>query len=136
MPMRLPRLASFSNLGVALMIAMGLALGAGLGACGDNDQPGQQLPDDGDGDDSGSGWNPPVIESCPSCGAGQMCVQLFDGTCGGQASCQPRMLGSVDCLATPCDPACEDAYCPMPYQCEIQSPCAGETKSAFRCYGP
>lgn len=103
----------------SLVVVFSLGL-FGLAACGDSD--------DSDADpDSGA--------ACFACGANEMCVQLFDGTCGATTRCVARKVGAVDCTAAACDPACVQAYCDLPYQCGV-SACPGESKSALRCYGP
>jgi len=73
-------------------------------------------------------------DPCDACGAGMLCVQRFDGTCGLQTSCVAR---TVECLQNICSAACEDAYCPKPYQCMTRTPCStAPSPRAFTCYGP
>jgi hypothetical protein len=107
-PRLLPSLRALAVLGGLL---------GGLAACGDSDA------------------EPSGDAACAGCGADQMCLQLFDGTCGATTRCVARNVGTVACKAATCDPACVQAYCGLPYQCGV-SYCTGEAPSAFRCYSP
>jgi hypothetical protein len=49
--------------------------------------------------------------------------------------CVAKPAGA-DCKPDTCEPACEQALCSKPFQCQNRAPCPGEDKSAFRCYGP
>lgn len=75
----------------------------------------------------------PPVDPCEACTADQLCVQLFDGTCGLVTSCVTR---TIDCPSNACSPACEQAYCDAPYQCETRPACGTESPLAFTCYGP
>jgi hypothetical protein len=73
-------------------------------------------------------------DPCLACRADQICVAMYDGTCGDRgASCVAR---TVDCPGNACSTACEAAYCPTPFRCSIRIPCGGEPPEAFTCYGP
>ena len=86
---------------------------------------------------------PPVPDSppdprtaCNACAADQMCVQRFGGTCQLMAiECVPK-VANVECRTDACAPACEQAFCPEPFQCQNRVPCPDENAAAFRCYGP
>lgn len=73
------------------------------------------------------------LKPCPTCGADQICVASYDGTCLGGPICVAR---TVDCPNNTCSPACEAAYCHLPYQCQERPPCGSEPPGAFTCYGP
>ena len=73
------------------------------------------------------------FDICTTCTPNQICVALYNGTCGGGAACEPK---TQDCPNNACSPACETAYCPSPYQCQNRVPCGGESPLAFTCYGP
>lgn len=76
----------------------------------------------------------PPPDPCALCTPDELCVARYDGTCTTSGPrCEPR---TVDCPGNACSPACEDAYCPSPYQCQVRSPCGGESPLAFTCYGP
>lgn len=72
-------------------------------------------------------------DPCQACGAAQLCVARYDGTCQRQIACVAR---TADCPDHRCSAACEAAYCPAPYQCSIRPSCGGEPAGAFTCYGP
>jgi len=90
-------------------------------------------------DDDSDSWvitacDPPIADPCEACGVDELCVQSFDGTCGGgQPTCVPR---TIDCPMNACTTECEEAYCGAPFQCMVRSPCGTESLLAFTCYGP
>src|SRR5258708_6289723 len=83
------------------------------------------------------GPNDGVAELCRACGAGQLCVARYDGTCLRNVVCVAR---TVDCPSdnSVCSAACETAYCPSPYQCHYRPGCGGQPPppGIFTCYGP
>ncbi|HET9624337.1 MAG TPA: hypothetical protein VFP84_23355 [Kofleriaceae bacterium] len=72
-------------------------------------------------------------DPCAACGAGQLCVASYDGTCALHAACVAQTQACPD---NACSAACEAAYCAAPYQCQTRTPCGGEPAGAFTCYGP
>ncbi|MEJ7598299.1 MAG: hypothetical protein WKG01_10345 [Kofleriaceae bacterium] len=78
--------------------------------------------------DGGTGDDP-----CDVCTPDQICIQRFDGTCGLATSC---VTPNATCADKTCSAACENAYCPRPYQCTNRAPCGDESPDAFTCYGP
>lgn len=93
-------------------------------ACGDDG--GSTLPDGASAIDA-------EADPCDACGAGELCVQRFDGTCTMESSCITTTLA---CAPNTCSAACEEALCPTPYQCQNRPPCGTESARAFTCYGP
>ncbi|MGN6106442.1 MAG: hypothetical protein ACTHU0_15155 [Kofleriaceae bacterium] len=75
----------------------------------------------------------PPLDPCEACTPDQLCVQEFNGTCGQSTSCVTR---TTDCPSNACSPACEQAYCGTPYQCDYRPACGTESPLAFTCYGP
>jgi hypothetical protein len=75
------------------------------------------------------------VDPCMACRADQLCVSAYDGLCNNATACVTR---TVACPGNTCSPACEAAYCAMPYQCQNRAPCGTEARSptAFTCYGP
>ncbi len=75
---------------------------------------------------------------CATCGANEICVQKFNGTCGRFATvCQPR---DPACTGTTCSTACDVAQCREGMDGGIltcfAAGCAGEDPAALHCYGP
>jgi hypothetical protein len=78
---------------------------------------------------------PDAGPGCPPCGAGAICVERFDGTCGTEGPV--CVTTALDCPADSCSTDCEQALCGgEPYQCENRAPCGSEAPGAFTCYGP
>jgi len=76
----------------------------------------------------------PPPPSCAMCGPNEICLQAYNGTCGGGTiECVAK---TVDCPQNACTPDCQAAYCSAPYQCEDRVPCGSEDPAAFTCYGP
>lgn len=75
--------------------------------------------------------------ACAACGANEICVQFFNGTCGdGHVECQTR---GVDCTGNACSTECNFWHCGGAdagiYTCSAAG-CAGEVAGALHCYGP
>lgn len=85
------------------------------------------------------GWHveacdPPPPDPCTACGADELCVQSYDGTCGQSTACVTK---TVECPDNACSEECQAAYCGSgPLQCMTREPCGTESPSAFTCYGP
>jgi hypothetical protein len=78
---------------------------------------------------------PPDTSSaaCAACGAGTICVQLFNGTCGVQnVECKSIVTG---CETATCSTACDNAYCDRQISTCSAAPCGAEIPGAFHCYG-
>lgn len=76
----------------------------------------------------------PPAPTCAMCLTDELCVQKYNGTCGGgNIECVPK---TVDCPDNACTQECQDAYCASPYQCEDRVPCGSEVTGSFTCYGP
>jgi len=81
---------------------------------------------------------------CAKCTASEVCVQSFDGMCGGrQVSCNPvsdtcrNKLTAANTKTCYSIPECESEFCSSPYRCIYSSPCATEVpEAAIYCYGP
>lgn len=90
--------------------------------------------------DSGAG----AASSCSLCSGTEVCVQSFDGMCGGGSvtckavseACRTKLSasGSKSCKSIP---ECESEFCATPsYRCVYDPPCGGEAKDAqVYCYG-
>lgn len=75
---------------------------------------------------------------CATCGADQICVQRFDGTCGVIGfECQVRAPTCNGLECGTCDiPHCrEDPNGPITFTCAA-APCGTEVPGALHCYGP
>lgn len=74
-------------------------------------------------------------DPCAACGAGEICVQFFNGTCGElYTECQPRSPTCDDTCGN-CDvPHCRQANEPATFSCATAG-CPDENPSAFQCYG-
>ena len=75
---------------------------------------------------------------CTTCGADQICVQRFDGTCnviGFECQIRAATCNSLDCGT--CDiPHCrEDPSGPITFTCAAAA-CGQEVPGALHCYGP
>ncbi len=83
---------------------------------------------------------PDAPDPCDRCTGAELCVQRFDGVCTLDTECIPRATAcsAPSLTETSCSQACNDAYCPSPYQCMTRLGCSGPPPSAkaFTCYGP
>lgn len=82
--------------------------------------------------------------SCAECAATEVCVQSFDGMCGGgrvackavSETCRTKLSasGAKSCKSIP---ECESELCLTPsYRCTYDAPCGSEAKEAqVYCYG-
>ncbi|HUQ05366.1 MAG TPA: hypothetical protein VM261_22845 [Kofleriaceae bacterium] len=90
------------------------------------------------GADCGCGFDRPLdspdpANPCDACGAGTICVQLLNGTCGSHAvECKPVVTG---CEQATCSPACDDAYCDRQISTCSAGGCEADIPGAFHCYG-
>ena len=113
------------RLPIALVLGAVLALASVLGGCG------------------GSGRDPGCS---PACGAGEVCVVLYDGQCNqlGHGYCVASSCG-LECDTTPGGPngPCTVELCGLANQdggshglftCGV--PCGTEPPGTFACYGP
>lgn len=76
---------------------------------------------------------PDATNPCDACGAGTICVQLLNGTCGSQAvECKPIVTG---CEQPVCSQACDAAYCDRQFSTCSAAGCAADLPGAFHCYG-
>lgn len=82
---------------------------------------------------------PPDAAACSACTSDQLCVELFDGTCGyAGVSCVPITVAGCAPSSAACSPECEQAYCKPEheiYQCQYRNGCSPDPH-AFTCYGP
>jgi hypothetical protein len=104
-----------------------------IAACGDSEVP--RLPIDAPAAPIDANLADPT---CATCGANEICVQKFNGTCGRFATeCQPR---DPACTGTACSTACDVAQCRGGMDGGIltcfAAGCAGEDPAALHCYGP
>jgi hypothetical protein len=85
---------------------------------------------------------------CPTCAAGELCVQLNDSSIQCHSP-TPTLVcrkvsaacaAAVDAARKSCpeaSAACQAELCPAPYQCKITTPCGNESPAAtVHCYGP
>ncbi|MCA9541216.1 MAG: hypothetical protein KC620_20085 [Myxococcales bacterium] len=88
--------------------------------------------DAGAGIDEGAGFDP---NACDACAADEICVQFFDGDCGGG---QPRCVPATpNCRAAECTAECEAEICDAPFgRCRDVPGCDGALRGALHCYGP
>lgn len=109
----------------------------GLAACADDEAPKPTDAQDPDGcacDAPG----PDASDFCLSCTAEQVCVQVFNGTCGQiSLACEPR---NAACVGNACTPGCMQWQCndgddPPFFRCDVGG-CPGEVPGALHCYGP
>lgn len=111
-------------------VAVAVAVPVLLGACKQHGEtpPFQDPRNNPPGD-------PPPPDPCGKCaiGAGEICVQRFDGRCGLTTACVKQI---VSCPDHTCSAACEEAYCNAPLQCQNRAACGTESPLAFTCYGP
>jgi hypothetical protein len=75
---------------------------------------------------------------CATCGADEICVQFFDGTCGEiSLACKPRHAAcvgnacSAECMQWQCNAGSTDFF----FRCDVGG-CAGVAPGALACYGP
>lgn len=116
----------------AVLTLASLATLAALAAGCSDDESG--TPDAGvalDGDPDGPSF-------CSTCGADEICVQAFDGTCGTiGARCEPR---NPACQGNACSAECMRWHCnggnEQPFsRCDVAG-CPVEEPGALHCYGP
>ena len=111
-----------------LTLASLAALAAG---CNGDETPTPDAAVGLDGDPDGPSF-------CASCGADEICVQTFDGTCGSiGARCEPR---NPACQGNTCSPECMRWHCnggnEQPFfRCDVAT-CPVEEPGALHCYGP
>lgn len=79
-----------------------------------------------------------VDPACRACGAEQLCVQKFDGTCGTfQVECQDQ---NAACAGATCSAACDFWHCRGGQDAGVltcaAAPCGTELTGALHCYGP
>ena len=115
-----------------------LVLLAALAACGGEDEVVPPSPDaslDAQGDAIPT---PDAAQFCDSCGADQICVQVFNGTCGQiSLACEPR---NAACVGDACSAGCMQWQCndgadPPFFRCDVGA-CAGVAPGVLACYGP
>ncbi len=113
-----------------IVLALGAVLAAG---CGLDDKDGR-----GPAPLDASAFLPDASGFCDQCADGEICVQVFDGTCGTLSiSCQPR---NAACPVDACTPDCMRWHCnggmdPPFFRCDVGT-CGTEVPGAFACYGP
>jgi len=96
-----------------------------LAGCGDDDSsPDAAVPDAG---------------GCVACSPTQVCVQIFDRSCGGSQARVHCVNSPLVCPASTCTPECERAICGLVDggtgpTCQARILCGGEDRNAFTCY--
>ncbi|MCA9541215.1 MAG: hypothetical protein KC620_20080 [Myxococcales bacterium] len=75
----------------------------------------------------------PPDSPCAVCGH-KLCVQYFDGTCGGgRVHC---VAATRRCRAPECTAGCQAEVCVEPYTACNGIPGCGGVPEALKCYGP
>lgn len=107
-----------------------------LAACSDEHRPD---PDAASGCGDCDAPNDTPTSACDDCTPDQICVQVFNGTCGQiSIACEPRNPACSD--GTACTPGCMQWQCndggdPPFFRCDVGG-CPDDVPGALHCYGP